>query len=82
MVRHGETVLFGNDMLTLLDGFVEEFFDGATPDAQQMVMMIAIVQLEYRLNPLEIMPIDDPGRLELRQYPVYGSDANLFACLQ
>ena len=57
----------------------DELLDAAAVHAHDVVVMLALVQLEHRRAALEMMARDEPGLLELRQHPVDGREADVFA---
>ena len=73
----------GSDgVLTLFDHFVEEFLDPTAVDADDMIVMQALIEFEHRLPTLEIMAFDQPGGFELGQHPVHCSHPDLLAGFQ
>ena len=58
MFLHREAALFGNDVLAALDFRVEEFFDLPALQADEMVVVSALVELEDGFAGLEVMPLD------------------------
>ena len=54
----------GDGLLALFDAAVHELLYAAAVDADNMVMMSALIQLEYRHTPFEMMARDQPGGLE------------------
>jgi len=53
--------------LALLDLGVVELLDAAAVDADEVVVVLALVELEHRLAALEVAAREDPGLLELHQ---------------
>lgn len=70
MLGERKLVAGSNLALMLLDHFIVELFDMSAMDADNMVMVFALIQLEHRLTTLEVMPFDQPRRLELGQHAV------------
>ncbi len=70
-LRHG--------VLALLDLGVEELLDPAAVQADQVVVVLALVELEHRLAGLEVVARQDAGLLELHQHPVDGGQADVGA---
>ena len=62
MVLQLEPACLRNAALALLDLGVEEFLDAAAIHANQMVMVLAFVELEHRLAGLEVVARQDAGR--------------------
>src|SRR5690606_6985044 len=82
VVRHLVARLPGDLLLALLDGFIDEFVDAVALHADDVVMVVALVQLEHRVTALEVMPRDEAGVLELREHAVDRGKADLLAQLQ
>lgn len=73
MLVNREPAVFRNFVLPALDFSVEELFDPPALQADEMVVVPAFVQLEYRLAAFEMMA-DQKARLrKLREYAVYRS---------
>src|SRR5690606_37905218 len=62
--------------LQAFDIGVEELFDPAATQAHQVIVVIALVELEDRLAGLEIAALEQAGLLELGEYPVDGREAD------
>ena len=77
-----ELQLRGDGALPVLDARVHELFDLAAVKTDDMVVVLALVQLEHRGRTLEVMARDEAGRLELRQHPVHGCKANVLVRLE
>ena len=75
-------MLFGDFRLQELDIVAEKFDDLAGLDTDYMVMVLAVIKLEYRVPAFEVVPRYQPCRLELRQHTIDGSQANLLARVQ
>ena len=63
-----------------LPGFylrIVEFFHLSALQADQMVMMLTLVEFENRLAGLEVVALEQTGLLELGEDPVYGGKANI-----
>ena len=65
--------------LALLDLGVEELLDAAAGQAHQVVVVLALVELEHRLARLEIAARQQPGLLELHQHAVDRGQADVGA---
>lgn len=79
MLGQFEPEPLGDGPLPPLDVLVAEFLDPPAFQAQDMVVMLALIEFEYRLTTLEMMALDQPRRLELGQHPVYGRQPDLLA---
>ncbi len=64
-------------MLQSLDFIVGKFDDLAGLDAHHVIVMLAVVEFEYRMSALEIVARHEPGRLELGQHTVNGRQADI-----
>jgi len=71
MVGDFKTVFLRDLDLTLLDFSIEEFFDLAAIQADQMVMVRAFIQFEYRFAGFEMIALQQASLLELGQYAIY-----------
>jgi hypothetical protein len=78
MVSQFEVHFGGNLGLAMFNDFVLEFFDVATLDANEVVMMIASVEFEDRVATLKMVSDDETGCFKLRQNPIDGRKPNLF----
>jgi hypothetical protein len=67
VILDAEVALFGDLGLALLDHRVAELHDLAALDADQMVVVVAAVELEDRLAGLEMAPADQTRAFELGQ---------------
>ncbi len=72
MILDLELVLGRDSALAIFDTGVHELFDLAAVKTNDVVVVLALVELEHRGRTLEVVPCDQPGRLELRQNPVNG----------
>jgi outer membrane protein assembly factor BamE len=77
MVLQRETALLCNRLLARLDLGVVELLDAAAGQAQQVVVVLALVQLEHRLAALEMAARQQPRLLELQQHAVDGGQADV-----
>src|SRR6188474_2043765 len=74
-----EAALLRDVALALLDLGVVELLDAAALQADQVVVVAALVELEDRLAGLEMLARQQPGLLELRENPVDGCESNVHA---
>ena len=72
-------MLVGDRSLALLDHILDEFDHLAAFDADQMVVMSATVELEYRLPSLEVVSAHQSGAFELGEHPIHGRQPDLLA---
>ena len=66
-----EALVAGDLFLPPFDFRIVKFLDATTVDTDQMIVVLPVVQLEYRLPGFKIAPFQESGLLELGQYPVY-----------
>ncbi len=64
-------------VLKLLDFLVTELFHMSALQAHDMVVMTAFVELEHGFAALEMMAHQQTSLLKLRQYAIYGCQANI-----
>ena len=74
-----EAALPRDGVLPLFDPGVVELLDATALQADEMVVMVALVQLEHRLAGLEMMADEQARLLELRQHPVDGGEPDVEA---
>ena len=77
MVLQLEAARLGDRALALLDLGVVELLDPAAVEADQVVVVLALVELEHRLAGLEVVARQDAGLLELHQHAVDGGQADV-----
>jgi len=70
MIVNLEAALGGDFILALFDFGVVELLDPPALDADQMIVMAAPVELEYRLAGFEVMADKQPRLLELREHAI------------
>ena len=66
-------------VLAPLDAAVHELLDLSAVHADDVVVVLALVQLEDRRAALEMMALDEFCGLELRQHAIHGREADVFA---
>jgi hypothetical protein len=79
VLAHLEAALLGDLVLALLDLGVVELLDLAALQADQVVVVLALVQFEDRLAGLEVMPLQQARLLELGQHPIDRGQADVHA---
>ena len=82
MVGHGETAALGDGALALLDDLVDKLFHMAAVETHDVIVVRSVVQLEYRVPALEIVPTDQAGGLELGQHAIDRGQPDVLARLQ
>src|ERR1700746_823579 len=65
--------------LALLDLGIEEFLDATALQANQMIVVPALVELEHRLARLEVMAHQQTRLLELREHAIHGGQPDVEA---
>lgn len=64
--------LAGDGPLALFDARIHELFDFPAVQTNDVVVVLAFVELEYGRRALEMVATDETRGLELRENPVYG----------
>lgn len=77
MLGQFEATFAGNGPLASFDFRVVELFHPAALHAEQMIVVVAPVELVDRLVIVEMVPDEDAGLFELGQYPVDRSQADI-----
>ena len=72
MLAHDEAAFLGDLDLALLDCGVEELFDPAALQADQVVVVLSFIQFEYRLAGFEMVALQQARLLELGQHAIHG----------
>ena len=65
--------------LAPFDILVAEFLNPSAFEAEDMVVVFALIEFEHRMATLEMVALDQASRLELGQHAVYGRQADLLA---
>ncbi len=79
MFLDSETAFLGDAMLAFFNFSVHKFLDLAALQAHQMVMMIALLEFEYRLVAIEMVAHQEAGLLELREHAIHRGQSNVLA---
>lgn len=77
MFANDEATLFGDPVLSFLDGRIEELFDLATLQAHEVVMVMPLVEFEHRLAGLEVMAFEEAGLFELGEHAIHGGQPDV-----
>jgi len=72
----------GDLTLPLLDAVVGELLDPAAVGAHDVVVVLALVELEDGRAALEVMASHEPGGLELRQHAVHGGEPDVLVGIE
>src|SRR6185436_20464000 len=76
-----KAAVLGDFHLAAFDFAIVEFVHATALDADQVIVMAALVELEYRLAGFEMMTDQDAGLLELGEHAVDGCQTDLHAFL-
>jgi len=79
MVAQCEAMLLCDRALAFFNDIVDKFLDPPAMHANDVIMMRAPFQFEYSLSALEVMPGDQPRRLELGKGAIYGGQPDLLS---
>ncbi len=82
VVSYGETLGLGHCLLAPFNFRVIELFDPAAIKADQVIVVLAFVELIYRLARLKVAAVKQPGLLELRQHPINSRQAHIGALVK
>ena len=74
---HAEAAFCGDPVLPVLDLGIEELLDVAALQADQVVVVVAFVQLENSLAGFEVMAFEQAGLFELGKHPVNRGQADI-----
>src|SRR3954463_5603585 len=74
-----EAPLLRDLVLALLDVGIEELLDASALQADEVIVVAALVQLEHRLAGLEILARQQPGLLELGKDAIDGGETHVDA---
>jgi hypothetical protein len=74
---HGEAIIFGDFMLAFFDVGIGELDHLAAIGTNEVIVVVAIVQFEYRLAAVELAAYQYAGLFELGQYTVNRSQADI-----
>ena len=70
MLGNRKAALGGDEMLALFDFGIIKLFNLAAIEADQVVMVTALVEFKDRLAAFEVIAVQDFGLLKLGQHPV------------
>ena len=79
VVLQGKTALGRHLALARFDVGIKELFHAAAVQAHQMVVVLALIQLEHRLAAFEVVAAENAGLLELHQHPVHRGQTHVRA---
>ena len=77
MAFERKAVVFGNAVLALFDFGIGEFFDYAAIGANEMIVVVAVIELEHGFAAIELAAHQNAGLLELRQNAIHRSQTNI-----
>ena len=81
MIVDRETSLLGNAVLALLDFSVDELFNLAALQTNQVVVVITMVEFEYRLVTIKVMAHQQARLLKLRKHAIYRGQPDILAII-
>ena len=79
MVVNGKPPFLGDTGLAFFDFGVEEFLDLAALNADQMVVVVALVELEHRLVAVEVVAHQQSRLLELGEHAIDRGQTDVLA---
>src|SRR3989338_7994121 len=79
VVVNGKAAFGGDLFLARLDGRIVKLLDMAALQANDVVMVLALIEFEHRLAALEVVARQQSGLLELRQYAVNRGQPHVIA---
>jgi hypothetical protein len=82
MLANRKTEFCGYFFLAGLDGRIVEFFDMAALQTNDVIVVIPLVQFEYRLASFEMVFHQQSGLLELGEHPVYRRQTHVLSAAQ
>ena len=75
---YGETAVFGDFDLALLDFSVVEFFHSTTLQTYQVVMVNSTCKLKHRLAAFKMVALQQSSLFELGQHPINSGKSDVF----
>lgn len=82
MLANGKAVLGGDFFLAGLDGRIVELLDMTALQANDVIMMFALVKLKHRFAAFKMVSHQQSGFFELGQHPVHGCQADIFSAAE
>ena len=82
MIVQGVAQILRNLFQTLFNNRVLEFSNTSCFQANNVVMIVAIVQFKYGLTTIKMMARNQTRRFELGQYPINGGQADFITVFQ
>ena len=77
MLAYGKTALFGDPVLTFLDGGIEEFLHVPALHADEVIVVAAFVELEDRLAGFKVVTFENARLLELGEHAINGGQPDI-----
>lgn len=77
MFLNGEAAFFRDFLLSRFNFWVVKFFDPATVDAHQMVVMLVVIQFKNSFAGFKMMALQNAGLFKLGQNSVNGSQTDI-----
>jgi hypothetical protein len=82
MFMNGKAAFFRGFFLAFFDLFIAKLFYTPTLQADDMIVMPALIQFEHRLIAFEVMPDQQAGLFKLGQHAVYGRQTDILAAVK
>ena len=82
MILDLELMLGRDGPLAVFDARIHELFDLAAVKTDDVIVVLALVELEHRGRALEVMARDEASGLELRQHPVNSRQPDVLVRLE
>ena len=79
MFLDGETAFLGDAVLAFFDFSVHKLLDLAALQANQVVVVIALLEFEHCLVAIEMVAHQQASLLELREHAIYRGQSNVLA---
>lgn len=64
-------------LLTFFNGRIEKFLDATAGQAHQVIVVLALIELKYRLTRFEVASQQQAGLLKLHEYPIDSGQADV-----
>ena len=77
MIDQLEIGFFRSFVLQAFNFVIRELDDIAALNTHHVVVMFALVHFENRMAAFEVVPLNEPGCLELGQHPIYRGQTDI-----
>ena len=82
MISDLKTLFRGNFTLTFFNTFIDKFFNFATANTHNMIMVCASIEFKHRVSAVQLMSLHQPGAFPLGSYTINCGQANFFIVSQ